>query len=111
MLQLSIAGIKAFNTNILNFHQYLKEKLSFHQPSYMHNTRHRTNSNFNTTLFHHSKTQKCYLYQEIPYGIAYQNRLKITLPSLHSKNKLKDTSWHPNLSNVLNYHQILAMSK
>ena len=33
-------------------------------------------------------------------SIAYQIRLKIALPSLHSKNKLKATSFHPNLSNV-----------
>ena len=57
--------LKAFNTNILNYHQYFKDKLSCHQPSHMHNTRHRTN-NFNTQLFNHSKTQKCYLYQVIP---------------------------------------------
>ena len=30
------------------------------------NTRHRTNSNFNTPLFNNSKTQKCYLYEVIP---------------------------------------------
>ena len=34
------ALLKAFNTNTLNFHQYFKDKLSFHQPSHMHNTRH-----------------------------------------------------------------------
>ena len=43
-------------------HQYFKDKLSSHQPSHMHNTRHRTNSNFNTPLFNHSKTQKCYYF-------------------------------------------------
>ena len=58
--------LKDFNTNTLNFHQYFKGKLSSHQPSHLHNTRHRTNSNFNTPLFNHSKTQKCYLYQVIP---------------------------------------------
>ena len=31
----------------------------------------------------------------------YQIRLKIAIPSLHSKNKLKATSQHPNLSNFL----------
>ena len=60
------ALLKAFNTNTLNFHQYFKDKLSSHQPSHMHNTRHRTNNNFNTPLFNQSKTQKCYLYQVIP---------------------------------------------
>ena len=45
------ALLKAFNTNTHNFHQYFKDKLSSHQPSHMHNTRHRTNSNFNTPLF------------------------------------------------------------
>ena len=79
----------------------------------MHNTRHRTNSNFNTTLFNHSKTQKMLFVPSNSHmhGTAYQNCLKIALPSLHSKNKLKAISWHPNLSNVQNYHPILAMSK
>ena len=49
------ALLKAFNTNTLNYHQYFKDKLSSHQPSHMHNTRHRTNSNFNTPLFNHLK--------------------------------------------------------
>ena len=52
------ALLKAFNTNTLNSHQYFKDKLSFHQPSHMHNTRHRTNSNFNNPLFNYSKTLK-----------------------------------------------------
>ena len=60
------ALLKAFNTNTHNFHQYFKGKLSSHQPSNMHNTRHRTISNFNTPLFNHSKTKKCYLFQVIP---------------------------------------------
>ena len=42
------ALLKAFNTNTLNYHQYFKDKLSSHQPSHMHITRHRTNSNINT---------------------------------------------------------------
>ena len=50
--------LKAFDTNILNFRQYFKDKLSPLQPFYMHNTKHRTNSNFNSPLFNHSKTQK-----------------------------------------------------
>ena len=45
------ALLKAFNANTLNYHQYLKDNLSSHQPSHLHNTRHRTNSNFNTPLF------------------------------------------------------------
>ena len=68
--------LKAFNTNTLNYHQYLKDKLSSHQPSHMHNTRHRTNSNFNTPLFIHSKIQKCYLYQIIPIWNSLPNSLK-----------------------------------
>ena len=79
------ALLKAFNTNTLNFHKYFKHKLSAHQPSHMHNTRHRTNSNFNTALFNHSKTQKCYLYQVISIWNSHQNCLKIALPNLHSK--------------------------
>ena len=102
------ALLKTFNTNTLNFHQYFKDKLSSHQSSQMHNTRHRTNSNFNTPLFNHSKTRKCCLYQVIN---SLPKLLKIALPSLHSKYKLKATSSHPDLSNVLNYHPILAMSK
>ena len=47
------ALLKAFNTNTPNFHQYFKDKLSSHQPSHMHNTRHRTNSNFNAPVFNH----------------------------------------------------------
>ena len=50
--------LKVFNTNTTYFHQYFKDKLSSHQPSHMHNTRHRTNSNFNTPLFNHLKTKK-----------------------------------------------------
>ena len=50
------ALLKAFNTNTLNFHQYFKDKLSFHQPSHMHITRHRANRNFNTPLFNCSET-------------------------------------------------------
>ena len=53
------ALLKAFNTNVLNFNQYFIGKLSSHQLSHKHNTRHRTNSNFTTLLFNHSKTQKC----------------------------------------------------
>ena len=70
------ALLKVFNTNSLNFHQYLTDKLSSHQPSHMHNTGHRTNSNFNTPLFNHSKTQKCYLYQVIPIWNSLPNLLK-----------------------------------
>ena len=67
------AVLKALNTNTLNFHQYFKDKLSSHQPSHIHNTRHRTNSNINTPLFSHSKTQKCYLYQVIPIWYSLKN--------------------------------------
>ena len=70
------ALLKAFDTNTLNYHQYFKDKLSSHQPSHMHNTRHKTNSNFNTPLFNHSKTEKCYLYQVIPIWNRLPNSLK-----------------------------------
>ena len=99
--------LKAFNTNTINFHQYFKDKLSSHQPSHMHNTRHRTNSNFNTPSFSHSKTQKCYLYQVIPIWNSLQKLLKNCTSKFAFKNKLKATSWYPNLSNVLNYHLTL----
>ena len=68
--------LEAFRTNTLNFHQYFKEKLSSHHPSHKHNTRHRTNSNFNTPLFNHSKTHKCYLHQVIPIWNSLPNSLK-----------------------------------
>ena len=80
--------LKAFNTNTLNFHQYFKEKLSSHLPSYMHNTRHRTNSNFNIRLFNHSKTQKFDLYLIIPIRNSLQNSLK----NCTSKLTLKKTN-------------------
>ena len=70
------ALLKAFNTNTPNFHPYFKDKLSSHQPSHMHNTRHRTNSNFNTPLCNHSKTQKCCLYQVIPIWNSLPKLLK-----------------------------------
>ena len=81
------ALLKASNTNTLNFHQYFKDKLSS-QPSHMHNTRHRTNSNFNTPLFNHSKTQKYYLYQVIPIWNSIANSLK----NCTSKFTLKKTN-------------------
>ena len=70
------ALLKAFNTNSLNFHQYFKDKLSSHQPSHLHNTRHRTNSKFNTPLFNYSNTQKCYSHQVIPIWNSLPNSLK-----------------------------------
>ena len=71
------ALLKAFNTNTLKlFHQCFKDKLSSHQPSHMYSTRHRTNSNFNTPLFNHSKTKKCYLYQLIPLWNSLPSSLK-----------------------------------
>ena len=75
-----LALLKAFNTSTINFHQYLKDKLSSHQPSHMHNTRHRTNSNFNTQIFNHSKTQKFYLYQ-----VPVLNSLPSSLKNCSSK--------------------------
>ena len=63
------ALLKAFNTCTLHFHQYFKDKLSSRQPSHMHNTRHRTNSNFNTQLFNIQKLKKIYLYHLIPICI------------------------------------------
>ena len=70
------ALLKAFNTNTLNFHQCFIDKLSSHQPFHVHTTRHRTNRNFNTPLFNHSKTQKCYLYQVISIWNSLSNSLK-----------------------------------
>ena len=49
---------KTFNTDILNFHQYFNDKLSSHQPSHMHTTRHKINSNMLTPLFNRPRTEK-----------------------------------------------------
>ena len=73
----------------LNFHQYFKDKLYSHQPSHMHNTRHRTNSNFNTLLFNHSKTKKFYLYQVIPIWNSLPNLLKNYTSNFTVKKQIK----------------------
>ena len=83
------ALLKAFNTNALNFHQDFKDKLSSHQPSQMHNTRHRTNINFNTPLFNHSKTQKYYLYQVIPIWNSLPKLLKNYASKLSFKKQIE----------------------
>ena len=83
------ALLKACNTNTLNYHQYFQDKLSSHQPSHMHNTRHRANSNFNTPLFNHSKTQKCYLHQVIPIWNSLPNSLKNCTSKFTFKKQIK----------------------
>ena len=83
------ALLKAVNTNTLNFHQYFKDKLSSHQPSHMHNTRYRTNSNFNTSLFNHSKTQKCSLYQVIPIWNSLPELIKNCTSRFTFKKQIK----------------------
>ena len=83
------ALLKAFNTNTLNYHQYFKDKLSSHQPSHMHNTRHRTKSNFNTPLFNRSKTQKCYLYHVILIWNSLPNSLKNCTSKFTFKKQIK----------------------
>ena len=85
------ALLKAFNTNTFNFHQYFNDKLYSHQPSHMHNTRHRTNSNFNTILFSHSKTPKCYLYQVIPIWDSLTKLLKNCTSKFTFKKQIKAT--------------------
>ena len=104
------ALLKAFNTNTLNFHQYFKDKLSSYQPSHMQNTRHRTNSNFNTPLFNHLKTKKCYLYQVIPIWNSLPKPLKNYTSKFTFKKQIKChllasqsqqcPKLSPNLSNV-----------
>ena len=83
------ALLKAFNTNTLNYHQHFKYKLSSHQPSHMHNTRHRTNNNFNTPLFNHSKTQKSFLYQVILIFNSLPNSLKNCTSKFTLKKQIK----------------------
>ena len=84
-----LALLKAFNTSTSNIKQYFKVKLSSHQPSHMHNTRQRTNSNFNTPLFNHSKTQKCYLYQVIPMRNSLPSSLKNCTSKFTFKKQIK----------------------
>ena len=83
------ALLKAFSTNTLYFHQYFIVKLSSHQPSHMHNTRHRTNSNFNIPLFNHSKTQNCYLYQVIRIWNSLPNSFKNFTSKFTFKKQIK----------------------
>ena len=83
------ALLKYFNTNSCNFHQYFKDKLSSHQPSPTHNTTHRTNSNFNTPLFNHSKTQKCYMYKEISKWNSLPNSLQNYTSKFTFKKQIK----------------------
>ena len=84
----NFALLKAFNTNTFNY-QYFKDKLFSHQSSHMHNTRHRTNSNFNTPLFNHSINQKCYLYQVIPIWNSLPNSLKNCTSKFTFKKQIK----------------------
>ena len=76
-------------TNIINFNQYFKDKLSSHQPSHLYNTRHRTNNNFNIPLFDHSKTQKYYLYQVIPIWNSPPSLLKNFTSKFTFKKQIK----------------------
>ena len=62
----------------------------------MQNTRHRTNNNFNTPLFNHSETQKCYFYQVIPiWNYLY----------LHLQKSVPEKSALPKNSKKYIYHQ------
>ena len=83
------ALLKAFNTNTRNFHQYFKDKLSSHQQSHMHNTRHGTNSNLNTSLFNHSKSAKCYLCQVILIWNSLPKLLKNCTSKFTFKKQIK----------------------
>ena len=97
------ALLKAFNTNTLNFHKYLKNKLSSHQPSHMHNTRHRTNRYLNTPLFNHSKTQKRYLYQVVPIQNSLPNSLKNRTSEFTLKKQIKSHFLASQSQQCLNY--------
>ena len=47
------------------------------------------NSNFNTPLFNHSKTQKCYLYQVIPIWNSLPSSLKNCTSNFTFKKQMK----------------------
>ena len=55
----------------------------------MYSTRHRINSNFNTPIFSHSKTQKCYLYQVIPIWNSLPSSLKKCTTKFTFKKQIK----------------------
>ena len=97
------ALLKAFNTNTLNFYQYFKDKLSSHQPSHMYSTGHRISSNFNTPLFIHSKTQKCYLYQVIPIWNSLPSSLNNCTSKFTFKKQIKSHLLASQSYHFLNY--------
>ena len=55
----------------------------------MHNTKHKTNSNFNTPLFNHTKTQKYFFHQVIPIWNSLQNSLKNCTSKFTFKKQIK----------------------
>ena len=67
---------KKLSTQIHLYFMNISKIYLLNQPSHMHNTRHRTNSNFNTPLFNDSKTPKCYLYLVIPIRNSLSNSFK-----------------------------------
>ena len=94
------ALLKAFNTNILNYHQYFKDKSFSHQPSHMHNTRHRTNSNFNTALFKCSKTKNSHMNHSV---ISNSHMNHSVISNSHMNHSIISNS-HMNHSIISNSH-------
>ena len=82
-----------------------RDKLSSHQPSHEHNTRHGTGRNLDTPLLIIQEPKSSSCAKLFPCGTAYQNFLKVALKSLNSENELGAASWHPNLGNVLRYQK------
>ena len=100
------ALLKAFNTNTLNFHQYFQNKLSYHQPSHMYSTRHKTNSNFNTPLFNQTKTQFFYLCQVIPLWNSLPSSLKNCTSEFTFKKQIKSHLLPSKSEHFFNYKRI-----
>ena len=94
------ALVKAFNTNTLNFHQHFKDKLSSHQPTHMHNTRHRTNCNFNTPIFNNYSLLTIYI-MGITWGITQVMPIWNSLPKLLENCTSKFTFKTQNKSHLL----------
>ena len=69
----------------LNYHQHFKDKLSSHEPSHIHNTRHRTKLILILSYLIIQKHNNVICTKLLANGTAYQIRLKIALPSLYSK--------------------------
>ena len=83
------ALLKAFNTNTLNYLSSISQRQIIFSSTISYAQHHRTNDNFDTPLFIHSTTQKCYLYQVIPIWNSLPNSLKNFTSKFTFKKQIK----------------------